>query len=1241
MDFLALPAQRLEWEEAGLPKDNLCVQNATVMQRCTRSTLLIDPSGTASSYLQNYYAKQKINKASFIRPGYLKQLENAVRFGYPIIIDDAEFLDPAIVPLLNQEFRRSGGRLITRIGAQDVDVSNTFKLFLYTRDPNYQPAPDIAGQVCLVNFTVTLSSLQSQCLHRVLMHERPEIDQKRTALMKVQGEYQLKLRMLEQNLLTLIAKSEGSLLDNNQLIDSLASIKKETKGIQEAISDSDASMHLIENTEMLYRPVATVTAKIFFALKRFSTLSTFYRYDVHFIFNIVEYSLSVLPESGKSDPNRETPSSEDISRLDLLARIIVSTVHKRAERGMFREDKLVLALRLAQLRSALLADMAATSDRRLEGLNDPNIVKEEEWEWLLDGLRVTSDGSASGKTAVEAEIPSVLLKDGLLTGGIQSKMALLKLLSKPAFKEIRDSLKSAANASKWAAVFTASDPLSEMETLPSNTFPANANPVRRMALFTFLLYYVRRDTFVSAANTLLRAFFDGYKDADVSLGSLPDADVQAAARFFSQRGDIADILLELNSGTPLLMVSDASHDPSTQIEQQAKRVNTPLRVVAMGSSEGTATVNRYLTDTLRDGGWLLLKNVHLDRTFMDRLEKQIHFERSEGKVNENFRLFLTADSSAAEAQHGGEENAYKVNSNSVVPINLIEESLVVVYEPPPGLKSLLQQTYGTMHAEEEEGHSMLQRVYLAVAWVHAVIMERLFYVPIGWSEVYEYSDIEFQRAIAAVHSWCVDATAKPPSISWLALQAIVAATVYGGRVDNVFDQHVLNILCRRLLTSKVFNSGFQFVETGPLITEKGPAPLESEHTTVKAIMKWIRGLPDGYSSPLWLGLPSTVARMKLSRNANLTVEHWSSIQLAVKEELLGSKGKGGKKGQAGVQVQELIDTRWSTTVKNYAAAWLEPLSRILSRLESNALVKKALSVQNASHKGEVLLGTNDLDEARALKEVVQPLDLAVQREVLVAVELFRLLVTDLGELQEVCNGVRSASEVHRQLMSDMVQDRVPPNWGKYISAHLAGTTGQSSVLISTWVADVQARGEHAVQLAEATEKHQLHSTGIALGLLFAPGSFLTASKQECGRKEKVALEQLVPSVELSSSDTIRSSGGTALFFTHVTMYSAKVNAKGQCTLIHANKSADSALTTITSSVTLKWTWVRKTATNVVATNLAAQNPSSNTIAIPFYVNDNRKVLLDVVSCPVDLSDATQLDDWYTRGVCLAAWSLPQ
>ena len=78
-----------------------------------------------------------------------------------------ESYDPILNPVLNREVRKTGGRVLITLGDQDIDLSPSFTIFLSTRDPSVEFAPDLCSRVTFVNFTVTRSSLQSQCLNRV------------------------------------------------------------------------------------------------------------------------------------------------------------------------------------------------------------------------------------------------------------------------------------------------------------------------------------------------------------------------------------------------------------------------------------------------------------------------------------------------------------------------------------------------------------------------------------------------------------------------------------------------------------------------------------------------------------------------------------------------------------------------------------------------------------------------------------------------------------------------------------------------------------------------------------------------------------------------------------------------------------------------------------------------------------------------------------------------------------------
>ncbi|KNE70419.1 hypothetical protein AMAG_14553, partial [Allomyces macrogynus ATCC 38327] len=155
IENLCTADQRLQWHANALPTDDLCIENAIMIQRHNRYPLIIDPSGQATAFISNEFKDRKITVTSFLDDSFLKNLESALRFGNPILIQDVEYLDPILNPVLNRELRRTGGRVLIRLGNQDIDFSPSFTLFLATRDPSVNFPPDICSRVTFVNFTVT------------------------------------------------------------------------------------------------------------------------------------------------------------------------------------------------------------------------------------------------------------------------------------------------------------------------------------------------------------------------------------------------------------------------------------------------------------------------------------------------------------------------------------------------------------------------------------------------------------------------------------------------------------------------------------------------------------------------------------------------------------------------------------------------------------------------------------------------------------------------------------------------------------------------------------------------------------------------------------------------------------------------------------------------------------------------------------------------------------------------------
>lgn len=82
------------------------------------------------------------------------------------------------------------------------------RLYLHTKLANPHYPPETAAQTTLVNFCVTETGLEEQLLASVVLHERPDLQEQASALVKQLAEFTLMLTGLEDNLLKRLAASQ-------------------------------------------------------------------------------------------------------------------------------------------------------------------------------------------------------------------------------------------------------------------------------------------------------------------------------------------------------------------------------------------------------------------------------------------------------------------------------------------------------------------------------------------------------------------------------------------------------------------------------------------------------------------------------------------------------------------------------------------------------------------------------------------------------------------------------------------------------------------------------------------------------------------------------------------------------------------------------------------------------------------------------------------------------------------------
>ncbi|KAF7903405.1 uncharacterized protein EAF01_006454 [Botrytis porri] len=339
-EYLSSADERLGWQQDTLPVDDLCTENAIILKRFNRYPLIIDPSGRATEFLQKQSKDRKLTVTSFLDDSFTKQLESSLRFGNPILIQDAEYLDPILNHVLNKEYQKTGGRVLIQLGKQEIDFSPAFKIYLSTRDPSATFAPDICSRTTFVNFTVTQSSLQTQSLNDVLKSERPDVDERRSNLIKLQGEFKVHLRQLEKRLLQALNESRGNILDDDNVIETLETLKKEAAEISVKMGNTEGVMAEVDEITLQYNIIARSCSAIFAVLEQLHYLNHFYQFSLQYFLDIFH---SVL----NGNKRLESETNHD-RRRDIIVEDLFVTAYQRTSLGLLQKDKITLAMLLAQ-----------------------------------------------------------------------------------------------------------------------------------------------------------------------------------------------------------------------------------------------------------------------------------------------------------------------------------------------------------------------------------------------------------------------------------------------------------------------------------------------------------------------------------------------------------------------------------------------------------------------------------------------------------------------------------------------------------------------------------------------------------------------------------------------------------------------------------------------------------------------------------------------------------------------------
>ena len=299
-ELLSTESERGVWKLQGLPGDLYSVENGILVTKALRWPLLIDPEGQGLAWITQREKDNMMKATTFGDYHFLQTFEECISHGRPLLVENVNSkLHPIIAGILDKRtILQSRDEVAVKIGNKDLMQARGFVLYMMTKLPNPQFSSGVSNQVTLINFKLSLESLQEQLYMKLVEKERPEFhSQKSFTVAELYG-LQRDTAMLEEDILTRLYNihDHGSILDDVGLMDVLESVKQIDRHMKEKGKIIEGLSKKIDQSCTEFRLVAKRASALYSVMVDLAYVNPMYNTSLQRFNDIFQSTIAQMPK---------------------------------------------------------------------------------------------------------------------------------------------------------------------------------------------------------------------------------------------------------------------------------------------------------------------------------------------------------------------------------------------------------------------------------------------------------------------------------------------------------------------------------------------------------------------------------------------------------------------------------------------------------------------------------------------------------------------------------------------------------------------------------------------------------------------------------------------------------------------------------------------------------------------------------------------------------------------------------